>query len=397
MTILLSALPSAVTVGLVYAILEPYTSLKVRLVCCCLMLGSTIFLAEATILGYHNLAVMLIVLTYYLYDRHKTWAAITAGLAIGVHPISVPILGLWLLVRREVKPALIAAGVAAVCYSVIVILMWLPTPPLLAGKLSLHTLTQYFTQTSHAIVGQLSIFEAPKRLWLTTELLLLSFGPGIILLGYALRKPYSVLAVSHLSTIIFVLWYFFTCMDVMTWTYLTFAVPSAIILVGIGLTRASFHWKAVVCYGMLLVILNSTFMNANTLTNENPTARNYINELSQIPQDSIVVTTAGACSLGLFYYIASHDTNIEPLVYPYLEYPNYFPTEDYKSYLITKYRELNYNSTLTAIQDALEHNIPVYYPNYPETGPALTPCLILESSREGVVRVIGLTGREPKQ
>lgn len=396
MTILLSALPAAVTVGLTYFIVARHVSPRVGLVACCLLVGSTIFLARATTLCYHSLAIMLITLTYYLYDNHKVWAGVTAGLAVGVHPMTAPILGLWLLVRREWSVAIpIAAGVAVLGYSVIILLMWLPTPPLLAGKLSWHTLIQYFAQTPHAIVGQLSVFEAPRRLLLTSKLLLLSLGTGLVALGYAIRKPLTTLIVSHLSTIIFVLWYFFTCMDVMTWPYLAFMAPSAAILVGVGLARLpKFHTTAVLAYSIVLIVLNPLFMNANVLTQQQSAARNYMEELGNIPQNSIVVTTAGACSLGLFYYIADHP-GIMPLVYPYLEYSNYFPTEDYRQYLANHYYQLDYSSTLKAVQDALDRNIPVYYTNYPEAGPILAECFITED-REGLVRVIALSGKEPR-
>lgn len=404
-SILLSALPSAITVVLTYLIILKLTSKKsIALVCSLVLAGSAIFLMESTVDLYHALAIMFMVAAFYAYTLdHRYLTTILLALGVGTHILVLPIAIFWLIAdgryKRWAKPVLVFIGVTALCYSLILLLMYLPTPRLLAGGFDLASIRDYFTKTSQAIVGEISIFEAPRRLLLTLKLLLMCFGVALIPLWTAFKKPLirATPTLLLLSTILFVSWYFITCTDVMTWTYLAFLTPAVAILAGIGLSKLPpLHLKAVFAYSLVVLILAPIFLNANTLTNQMSGPKDYLYQLSILPQNSIVVAEAGALSLGMVYYISSTDSHILPLIYPYLDYSKYFPATDYADYLTqTYYYNLNYSTTLDAIQSALNQHIPIYYANYSGVSGVMERCFDLQGSG-GVEQIVGLTGLEPE-
>jgi hypothetical protein len=182
--------------------------------------------------------------------------------------------------------------------------------------------------------------------------------------------------------------------------------PSAIILAGIGLSKLpAFHTKAVLASAAVLVILAPIFLNANVLTEQNPEGVQYLQELAALPQNSIVVDEAGAVSLALFYYINSTpSSHIMPLISTYLDYRSYYPMPDYIAYIKQRYySDLDYSSTLAAVQSALSDNIPVYYPGSP-----IDPyyqCFTLQIVNDSMTKdltsitmyqITGLTGLQPK-
>ena len=75
MTILLSVLPAAITVGLVYLIVYKMTeNARIGIVCAVVMLGASIPLSQATVLEEYSLCVMFVVMAFYMYLLDKKWA-----------------------------------------------------------------------------------------------------------------------------------------------------------------------------------------------------------------------------------------------------------------------------------------------------------------------------------
>lgn len=406
MTILLSALPSAITVALTYLITLRLTQkVSIALVCSIVLISSTIFLIESTVTIYRALAIMFLTAALYTYTYNKRYLTTALlGLSAGTHVMIFPIAALWLLadqrLRYWLKPVLLFIAITGLCYSLTLLLMYLPTPRFQSGGFNLNSVRDYFTKTSQAIVGEISIFETPARLLLTVKLLLLSFGAALIPVWYTFRKPFTHTTLILFATILFTLWYFVTCMDVTTWTYLAFLSPSTIILAGVGLSRLpAFHLKTVLVYSIVPLVLSPIFLNADILTKQNPTAQMYLTQLQALPQDCIVVTNVGGLSLGLYYYIASTNSHIMPLAYPSLDSSRVFPTEDYIAYLRSHYyASLDYTGTLNAIQSALDQNILVYYTDYYDhPNSALQRCFNLQGSgSSNIKRVVSLTGLLPK-
>jgi len=367
-TILLSCLPSAITIMLVYLIVLKLTDkLWCAVASSSVLLGAGMFLMQSTILEEYASAVCFVTLAFYFYVNGKRkLTALALGLGTAIHALVVPIALMWFVFafregrwRLWSKPLLTYIIAGLLPYSLILILMYLDTPRLLAGGLTLQSMNEYFLGTGRAIIGTLSIFEVPNRLLAVAEILLMSLGLAWIALWYGFKKPYNTAKLMLVSTIVFMLWMHVTNMDPFTWTFLCFALPSATIICGLGLSQLRLKHTYVVSAGALvLVLINSVFLNANVLAQERPYATVYQQELMSLSDGSAIVMTAGAWSLGLFYVMSEHpEKNLIPIVFPYGALDD-FP--DYEVYMKEKFG-LEGSNTLELTQDALDKGIDVYY------------------------------------
>ena len=396
MTILLSVIPAAFTVFFTYLIIRKLTSVKIALTCSTVLLGSAVFLSQSTVLEEYALTTMFLTGAYWFYiNEQKYLTPLFLGLGTAIHIFILPLAFFWLLCDRRWKiwlwkPLLIYIVSGVLPYTLILILMAADTPKFLAGYLNLQSVLDYWTMTSRAIVGQLSLFEAPERFWFFVRLTCMSFGLALLPIFVSLRKPITRNMLVLISICLFTFWYVITNLDINAWTFLTFTAPSLVILCGIGLSRLrGWHTIAIAGSAIILIITNSIFLNANTLSQQNPQAMTYYNELHALPKNSTVVTSPGARSLGLFYVI-NEGRDLIPLIYPYLDKWNF---TDYGRYLNERYG-VNWADTLEGVQDTLAKNRQAYFV-YDISSP-LVDCFTLEG--EGSVREIkALTGTLPKE
>ncbi len=304
LTILLSCLPSAITVGLVYLIVRKLTN-KVwcALAASLVLLGAGVFLTQSTILEEYALAVMFLTLAFYFYvSNRRKLTALVLGLGTAVHIFILPIAVFWFVLEYKqlrLKFLAIYFVSGALPYALIPLLMYF------GDGLTFNGLWQYWTGTSGAIVGTLSIFDAPQRLLSIAQILLMSLGLAVIPLWYGLKKPYDTKKAVLLMVVVVALWYHLTSLDPMSWTFLSFGLPSAIILIGLGLSKLSLkHSYTVAACALALITINGIFLNANTLTNEEPLAVTYYEELYSLPDGSNVLATGGRYSFGLLYVMS---------------------------------------------------------------------------------------------
>jgi len=306
LTILLSCLPSAITVGLVYLIVHKLTN-KVwpATTSAFVLLGAGVFLTQSTILEEYALAIMFVTLAYYFYINERSkLMALCLGLGTAVHIFALPITVFWFILQRKqwklwLKPLAIFIASGALPYLMIPVLMYF------GEGLTLSGLWEYWTGTSGAIVGTLSIFDAPQRILTITEILLMSLGLALIPLYFGLRKPYDTKKVVLVMIALVSLWYHLTSLDPITWTFLCFGIPATTILVGLGLAelRAK-HVYAVAACALVLILINGFFLNASLLTQREPLATTYYNELYSLSDGSRIVATPGRYSFGLLYVIS---------------------------------------------------------------------------------------------
>lgn len=405
MTLLLSVVPAALTVALVYLVVERLTSSKlIATTSSIVLIGAAVFLTQATVLEEYALTSMLTTLSFWLYlkDR-RTLASSCLGLAIAVHVIVIGVLIFWLMVEKRrylVHFLAITTPIVVSFYSLIPILMYLNTPRLLAGSLTYEALKYYLTGTAGAIIGQISIFEFPERFYTAVCILLASFGVALVPLVVSWRRSYlSRPTLILLGTMPFwLLWYYITNLDPMTWTFLALASPSVAILVGIGLSYMEprlVHVTIVAGCSLLMLGANAIALNANQLTLEQPLAREYKQALEALPDGSIVLVHAGEYSLGL-YYTMSTGKDLIPLVHNYIESD---PSGDIYGWLERNYghRVTILPSTLaTAAANVRSNRTGVYYAARPDFRNVLDPCLKLENTQWPFLRkVVGLTGQEP--
>ena len=379
LVLVLSCLASSVTVALTYLIsLKLTKSVLISVAAAILLTGSAVFLTQSTIVEQYALltALLTCALYFFICDR-KMLTGLFLGLAISVHIFALIIALLWFvsLIREWKawwKPALLTCAIAAVFYSFILLLMYLPTPRLLAGGLNLASIKMYLFGISGGIVGTMSIFEAPHRFLEIGAVLLTSFSVALIPAIMTVRRLDRV-KILLLCNILYILWYVLTCIDPITWHYLIILSPSVVVLAALGLAGMQKRYVYVVIgVAIILLSLNSYFLNANRLTNSDPMASTYYNELMALPNNSLVVTEPGQYSLGLFYAM-SNGKQLIPLIYPYIDTWGF---KDYASWLEKTYNIEVGDTTVNTIQDNI-NKYQIYYVGLPDALDKLQPHLEL--------------------
>lgn len=412
LTILLSCLPSAITVALVYLVIKHLTNkISIALASALALLGSAVFLSQSTVLEEYAIATMFLAAALYAYVRGNKWGTVVLlGLGTAVHVFIGILAAAWVIAEWEewklwLKPAALFITIVGVAYSFILLLMAMDTPKLLAGGLNLHSIQFYWTVTTGAILGQLSLSEAPTRLLILTSLMIASFGLALIPIVASWRRPLSKLVILLFGMTLITLWYYGTNLDPAAWTFITFTSPALCILCGLGLYKLAPHYKYVVTIGAItLIIANGAFLNANLLTNADPQAFTYRQELMTLPDNSIVLTTPGTYSLGLFY-VMSEGKSLVPLIYHYIDswrFHDYglWLNQNYEleTYEITSPGFHRWKSTLELVDDCLNIEAPIYFAGSPDVTYPVEPAITLEPVGSNVYlrRITALTGIPPE-
>jgi len=394
-TFILSVVPATVTVVLTYLITYKITSKRlVSVVASVVLLGSTVLLTQATVLEQYMLSTMLLTLAFYLrIHNHSRLTVLALGLGAAVH-ITVLLIGIfWLAAdlkywRQRVSNILIAIVVVGSSYVSILVLMGMDTPKLLAGGLTYESVRNYLSVVGGNVVGQLSIFEFPQRLWDFSRIMLVSLGVAIVPAVVAIRHPVPYIKLALLGTVFAAVGYYLTCLDYTTWTFLTFAMPSVAILSGIGLSKLKpYHAVAVTVCSLCLIVLNAVFMNASVLTSQNPIAQQYYDDLQDLPERSVVATNASFYSLGMFYAM-SEGKQLIPVIYPYLP-PWKF--DDYVSWVNKTYgTDIPDDVTeVEVVEYFLQRDYDVYFAYYPERVAETWDELVLEGTGD-IRKVVGV-------
>ena len=366
MTILLSCLPAAVTVMLVYLIVKHLTQKQnLAVISSVVLLGASIFLTQATVLEQYSLAVMFVTLAYFFYlkDRKKL-VALSLGLGSANHILVIPIALLWLALERKqwkvwrkTLPVYIVSGILP--YGLILWLMASDAPRLLAGGLSLQAINSYLGSTS--VMGTLCILALPERLLDFTSLIIMSFGVAIIPIWLAFKKPWAMHTKLLIITIIFPVWYYLTCLDPTTWTFMAYACPFIAIAVGIGLSKVKGkHFITMVAsFAIMLTAINGVLLNANTLAEQEPKAMDYYNEIQSMPDGSAVVIWRGGFEFMSLCYAMSEGKDLIPI---FCTDWNYEDDALYQYYIewANDYFDLEGSNTQYMVTNALAKGIPVY-------------------------------------
>lgn len=340
MTLLLSSLPSAVTVALVYMVVRRLTaSTALAAVSATVLLGASIFLTQSTVLEQYALATMFPVLAFWFYIHGwRKLTLVAMGLGTAVHIMVLPIAVIWLVVERgqwkewmRISWVYVLTGVMP--YLMVPILMALHAPPLLAGYFgwdNLESLQRYMFGVSGVIVGQMSVVDFPKRMGLLVGHLVMSMGLALVPIGVSvwtrmrmgeMTKPMWIC----LATSGFAVWYYTLNLDPSTWTFMTFGMPFMAIMAGVGLkgmgerVDARKYALVVACGALVLVMANGVFLNANTVNDKNRLAMGIKETLESLPEDSAVITAQGSYSLALMWVMSEGREDIMPLIWVDLE------------------------------------------------------------------------------
>ncbi len=341
MTLLLSALPSAITASVVYLIAVHLSGKQTTgIIASLALLASGVFLTQSTVLEEYALAVMFVVLAFYFYllDR-KLLTIIMLGLGSAIHIVPVILTALWaFLLRKEGRewvrliPIYLLVGIAP--YFLIVGLMATHNPPFLAGYgLSWQAINAYLGSTG--VFGSLSIFDFPERLLQFGSIILMSFGIAVIpAILFFKKRPWQSWQKLMFISIFFPIWYYLTCLDPTSWTFMTYACPFIAIAAALGLSQLNWKPALLGITSIIIILANLLFLNASILSKDYPNAQEYLAEVQAIPDGSAVVMNRGGFEAMAVYYAISEGKNLIPL----------FITENPERALYTNYLQWLYDN-----------------------------------------------------
>lgn len=322
MTFFLSVVPATISVATVYLIVKKLTDWYVGIISAVVLLGSAIFLTQATILEEYAISAMFVTLAYWFYiNDKKKLTILMLALGSAVHIIVVVISVLFLIaniteIKQWWKTFWIYFVFGLLPYTYVLVLMALDTPKLLAGNLSWNGINNYLSATG--TIGSISLYESPKRLLQFGMMMVVTFGFALVPMVKQLRhiisenKKYLILVM----VMIFLVWVYITNKDDSTWTFLTFGLPMMVVIAGLGLYKLSrFHKQIVGIGACCLILINSISLNADTLAHQYPYATDYEKALKSLPDYTYVVSfSGGAYAMDNFYVLAQGKQAI-PLYY----------------------------------------------------------------------------------
>jgi len=323
MTVWLSAAPAAITVALVYLIVLRLTSKNgIAILSAGVLFACGLFLSQATILEEYTLPTMFLTLAFWCYiNGYRWWTVLALTAASAVHAIAILITVLWLIMQRGtyrawLRPTLLLIGLTLASYGLIPLLMYLDTPRFAAGWLSWRGLIGYCTDTGGATIGTISLADTPMRLVAIGSVILLGYGLALVPMVVGARSTIKSLPTKMMLVVVgFTMWLSCTSNDPTTWTFLAFSAPFVAILAGVGLSRLQRgHMVAVGISVLVLLVANGFFLNANTLTKERPYAREYYEDMMELPYGAYVATPmGGAYGLGLVKAVVIDRPDLVPL------------------------------------------------------------------------------------
>jgi hypothetical protein len=261
---------------------------------------------------------------------------------------------MWL----KMLPIYIVTGICP--YLLILWLLAGDYPQLMAGGgLSLGIINAYLGNSF--VVGSLSIYALPERLLAFSALIIMSFGVALIPAVNAFRKPFSTEVKMIIITMGFPIWYYLTCLDPTSWTFMTYSCPFIAIAAGIGLSKIKSNgliWVAVTT-SVVLILFNSIFLNAAKLANREPIAMSYYNEVSSMEDGAVIVTYRGGFEAMSIYYVYSEGKDIIPI---YFADKNYDTDILYQNYRLWIYKEygIEGENTQEMVQYELDKGKTIY-------------------------------------
>jgi hypothetical protein len=300
-----SCIPAGISVVCIYlAALKYKNSKAIALVSALVMLAAFPFFAEATVIREHLLSAMFLSVAVLAWSYKKyPFVLMFGGLAVAVNIIAGYVCFLWVIAdiknwKQWLKWIWVGVIFGALPYGYTLWLMENAPYKWFEANLSIANINDYLGTSG--TVGGLSIADAGGRLMDFVCVALVTYALAWIPIFKSFKKMWKFGVI-----VLGVFWLYFMDNDPTTWTFTLYAVPFASIMVAMGLEHKK-EIIAVALSAVCLITFNGFYLNAQTIHNENPAARNLYEETMALPDDSIVITAQGGfVTLGLFYAISS--------------------------------------------------------------------------------------------
>lgn len=311
---LLSGISTIIACIFIYLIIKNRTHNKwIGLVGSLIYGGSALVISQSIIIETYALVTMFGILAFYFAEK-KRWicCAIMLGAGGAVHHlIGIPILILLIFNRdlRRWKPLLIMG-------SFLLFYLYIPItnrPPYMwqseTSKLGISFFVDNLS-TMLMLWGGISIWDFPKRAIDTIGLVGLSLGLAVVPIVVMLKKWKDPLFWMFILPII----YYMTNLAPQTYVYVMPSIAFGAIIAGDGLTKMKWQWTlAVGIIAVTLLTLNNSYFDVGRTLDKNLSARQFYNELDNIPDNTIFLPKQGWEWAIVYLYNREEGRNIIPV------------------------------------------------------------------------------------
>jgi len=334
---MLSVLATMTAVVFIYLIVRSKTGNKRYGIAAGLVYGSSaLVISQSIIIESYALVAMFGVIAYYFAEKKKwLWAAVMLGAGGAVHHlIGIPIVVL-LIANKELRSWKCLGVMASflLFYAFIPLSKYFGNPPEMWANTNLRSFFTDNLTTALMLIGGLSIWDLPKRIFDTIGLLGVSLGLAVLPMVWFLKIRHNdpnPIRKKHWKEPL--LWMFFLpivyyASDLSPQTYV-YAMPSiafGAIIAGIGLSRMNWRWTwAVAGIAVLMLGFNGNYFDVGrTLDPELSARKFYDEELAKIPDGQILLAQQGWEWAIIYPYNKDEGRNVVPVCIGTLASPGY--------------------------------------------------------------------------
>ncbi|MBU1172965.1 MAG: DUF2723 domain-containing protein [Proteobacteria bacterium] len=322
---LLSVLATMGTCTFIYLAIKQHTSNKWYSLAGVLTFGSSaLLISQSTIVESYALTTMFGAAAYY-FSIKKKWVLTALMLGAGGavhHLIGIPIVVL-LIVNKELRQWRYLGIMACflLFYAYIPLSKYFLNPPNMWGNMGLQSFFTDNLTTALMLIGGLSIWDLPKRIFDALGILGVSFTLALVPLAIALKQWKKPLFWLFVLPII----YFISDLSPQTYVYIMPSIAAGAVLVGIGLARMKLNWTwAVIGAAILMLGFNAVYFDVGrTLDPELSARKFYDEELSKVPDGEILMAQQGWEWAIVFPYNKDEGRKIVPVCVGTLASPGY--------------------------------------------------------------------------
>jgi len=325
---LISVLSTMGACVFLYLVIKQLTAKRMLAIFGVLIYGlSALVISQSIVIETYALVCFLAIGAYY-FAINKKWKlmAVMLGLGLAVHLLSFIVAFIMFLFFKEFRKnwkAVVIMCAFLLFYLYIPITnrppyMWLPNP---AEK---NSVVSFISDTASVItmfIGTISVWDLPKRIFDTIGIVGLSIGVlTVIPLFYYLRenkKKLAYLALFWLAVAPIIL--FISELDMNTFDYTMVALPFLTIMICLGMNIIiDKGWGKKLIYACMAVVIclgiyNCYYFNIGTTLDSHLGATQYYQELSTVPDYSIVMPNGGWYWEAIFLYNRENNKHLIPV------------------------------------------------------------------------------------
>ena len=329
LSLFLSVIPTFLTSIIIFKLIKNKTN---NLYASCLGAlaypANFVVFSQSIIPEIYTITTFFIVLAYYLIEKHPKLAVIATSFGLAITYLPALAFLLYCGFYKNYRKYWYLIVTAAPLY------LFLPLAirePFISTYRNDIGAIYHFISYHGTLVLSLPVWEIPQRSYEYLSIFVVCFGIALIWIIIGLKKDKKLL---WLSIPFFI--YCITTLGPISYWHLLPALAFMSVALGIGVENIRDNLKIpLVVATALLLLLNVLNFNIGYTLDSSPTgARIFLNKLTQIPDESVVVTWDSCAYAGVYYFNSQNDKNLKGIL------PIFRPGGEPFSWEVNKYEKL---------------------------------------------------------